>query len=159
MPEPLVAERDGEIAGHMSIYRGDGSALRRYSRWPRSPFCPASNDRGLNRLGPEGHRIAENWGTRIHWCWEGKRVIPRLGYIPANRSVWKSQTDAPANFLAVKLREGRSSAPWSRSLCERIRALSAIRADCGASFGKAGEARLWTLEAAGPCGCFKWFFK
>ncbi len=95
----LVAERDGEIAGHILFTEAMVGFETVLALAPLS-VLPASNDRGLELPWSwKGTGSPENWGTRIHWCWEVKRIIRVWAILQPIRSVWKSQTGCPRQIF------------------------------------------------------------
>ena len=102
----LVAERDGEIAGHILFTEAMVGFETVLALAPLS-VLPRFQRQGIGTaLVLEGHRIARKLGHSYSLVLGSETYYPRLGYIPANSfGVEVPNGMPPANFLAVKLRE------------------------------------------------------
>lgn len=103
----LVAEVDGEIAGHILFTRagvGDAAVL---ALAPLS-VLPAYQRRGIGMsLIKEGHSIAAQLGYEYSVVLGSETYYPRAGYVPAASFGIRPPFDVPEeNFMACKIKEG-----------------------------------------------------
>lgn len=102
----LVAERNGELAGHILFTKakvGDDEVL---------VLAPLSVKPDCQRQGVgtalmmEGHRIAREMGYQYALVLGSETYYPRVGYIPAKQLGIQVPEGIPSdNFMAVKLLE------------------------------------------------------
>lgn len=102
----LVAEKDGEIIGHIMFTKmkvGNDEVLA---------LAPLSVKPGFQRQGvgraliAEGHRIAKEMGYSYSVVLGSEIYYPKSGYMPAVNFGIQVPTDIPSeNYMAIKLRE------------------------------------------------------
>ena len=107
----LVAEIDGELAGHILFTRakvGEDTVL---------VLAPLSVKPKFQRQGvgtaliEQGHKIARELGYSYSLVLGSEKYYPRFGYIPAEQLGIQVPEGIPSpNFMAMKLRRGRLSA-------------------------------------------------
>lgn len=102
----LVAEMDGEIAGHILFTEakvGDDTVL---VLAPLS-VLPEFQKQGIGTaLIKEGHKIAREMGYQYALVLGSETYYPRLGYLPAVQFGIEIPEGMPsANFMAIKLQE------------------------------------------------------
>ena len=102
----LVAEKDGELAGHILFTRakvGEDTVL---------VLAPLSVKPKFQRQGvgtaliEQGHKIARELGYSYSLVLGSEKYYPRFGYIPAEQLGIQVPEGIPSpNFMAMKLRE------------------------------------------------------
>lgn len=102
----LVAEIDGEIAGHILFTRAHVGNSEVLALAPLS-VLPKFQRQGVGTaLIAEGHRIARRLGYPYSLVLGSETYYPRFGYLPADRlGVEVPAGMPPQNFMAVKLLE------------------------------------------------------
>lgn len=105
----LVAEIDGELAGHILFTRtkvGEDTVL---------VLAPLSVKPKFQRQGvgtaliEQGHKIARELGYSYSLVLGSEKYYPRFGYIPAEQLGIQVPEGIPSpNFMAMKLREERA---------------------------------------------------
>lgn len=100
----LVAEADGEIAGHILFTKGSVGRDTVLILAPLS-VSPAFQNQGIGRaLVNEGHRIAGEMGFDYALVLGNEEYYPRFGYVPAETFGIEVPKGIPSqNFMAVKL--------------------------------------------------------
>ncbi len=102
----LVAELDGELAGHILFTRAKVGADEVLVLAPLS-VKPEFQRMGVgSELIREGHRIAASLGFPYSLVLGSETYYPRMGYVPAERlGVAVPEGIPPENFMAIQLRE------------------------------------------------------
>ena len=100
----LVAERNGEIVGHILFTKAKVSGTTQLVLAPLS-VIPALQSCGIGgKLIAEGHRIARELGYEFSVLFGHAHYYPRFGYVSA--SLFGIQTDIEVpdeNFMAINL--------------------------------------------------------
>ena len=107
LPElSLVAQRDGQIVGHILFTRARVGGTWQLALAPLS-VLPADQRQGIGTaLIREGHRIAGALGYGYSIVLGSETYYPRLGYVPASCYGIRPPFAVPdANFMAFPLRE------------------------------------------------------
>lgn len=100
----LVAERDGEIVGHILFTKAHLGTARVLGLAPLS-VSPACQKQGIGmKLMLEGHRIARALGYEVSIVLGNEQYYPRVGYLPAAQFGIRAPFEVPdANFMALSL--------------------------------------------------------
>ena len=102
----LVAEIDGELAGHILFTKARVGNSEVLALAPLS-VLPKYQRQGVGTaLIAEGHRIAQKLGYPYSLVLGSETYYPRAGYLPAERlGVEVPDGFPPQNFMAIKLLE------------------------------------------------------
>lgn len=102
----LVAEADGELAGHILFTRATVGGSEVLALAPLS-VKPEFQRQGVGTaLINEGHRIAGKLGYQYSIVMGSELYYPKFGYIPAERLGISAPEGVPSvNFMAIKLQE------------------------------------------------------
>lgn len=102
----IVAEMDGELAGHILFTRAHVGPAEVLALAPLS-VAPKYQRRGVGTaLIARGHEIAAGLGFSYSVVLGSETYYPRAGYLPAAQlGVEAPEGIPPQNFMAVKLRE------------------------------------------------------
>lgn len=102
----LVAEIDGEIAGHILFTKAKVGSTNVLALAPLA-VKPKFQKQGVGTaLIREGHRIAAGLGYGYSIVLGSETYYPRTGYVPATQLGVEVPEGFPAeNFMAIKLRE------------------------------------------------------
>lgn len=101
----LVAEIDGEIAGHIMFTKAAVGHDTVLALAPLS-VLPAYQRRGIGMSLIRGeHRIAEKLGYAYSIVLGSEKYYPKAGYVPADRFGIRPPFDVPReNFMAFKMK-------------------------------------------------------
>jgi predicted N-acetyltransferase YhbS len=102
----LVAEIDGEIAGHILFTKAQVGTREVLVLAPLS-VSPKFQGQGVGTaLIKEGHRIAKEFGYQYSLVLGSETYYPRMGYLPADQLGIEIPKGIPSlNFMAIKLQK------------------------------------------------------
>lgn len=102
----LVAEIDGEIAGHILFTEGKVGSDTVLVLAPLS-VSPNYQKKGIGTaLMAEAHKIAKEMNYSYSLVLGSEKYYPRVGYVPAEKfGIEVPEGIPPANFMAMKLTE------------------------------------------------------